>query len=47
MSKKGISDADNLLPEQYEYTKNPDNGRMKDGLKGVADTEGYHLLRSL
>jgi len=28
MSKKGISDADNLLPEPYEYTKDPDNGRM-------------------
>jgi hypothetical protein len=25
MSKKGIFNADHLLPEQYEYTKNPDN----------------------
>ncbi len=44
MSKKGISDADNLLPEQYEYTY---NWRIKHGHKGVTGTKGHDLLRSL
>ncbi len=44
MSKKSISNADNLLPEAYEST---DAGRIKHGLKGVTGTKGHDLLRSL
>ncbi len=44
MSKKGISNADNLLPEAYECT---DTGRIKHGHKGVTGTKGHNLLRSL
>jgi hypothetical protein len=31
MSKKGIFNADNLLPEEYEFMKNLDKRRIKHG----------------